>query len=1098
MRYLTEEYWSNINSQDKKNKGICFENLVFELLKAEYGIESFQKTKGSWDGNKDFYYYSKLNKIWAECKNYSSSIDLKVLASTLIMAQISEINTVLFYSVSSINLNAKAKLLINAEKNGEAVYFYDDNILEQKIFENWDKIPSEKYFPDFTFDEQFLNNSKNNYNTKCLLFGNPLDAGTSVEEYEIKYLTLFKMFEMNICIFNMQNESRTFSVFFKNAEKIKTEFDVYPNRISNSQYIVNLDAYQAKIIHFWFIPIKNKCHIPVPYVNNKLVKLPKNVMFKELEAKQVGLSRLIGKNFENYIEDFEINVLSKFDETKIGLLYGNSGTGKSRLYQECLNIAKIKNYEIIDFSNLTTIADTLSLNDFIKKIIISIYHVPIETLKELIEKITLNDMEDGFLEKKLEFHMLAELFNSGENLEEWINKYFDIITLKLSTKNYILSIDNLQFCDDKIINLIDRLCQKLILLTQCKTKFLFVLNVDYIRRNSPADLFLGKYTAKKQIVCSKQVIGFANSNECFEFLQETFSISNVLSKEEIATISDNLNKNPFYLEQMIYWLREKGVLEECKNEYIVMDSFRLKSLIKNIPTNVMTILNERWEYYKQHNVINLKKVIVLISAINLYKQLDKKELDILEISESLINELEKFDFLTLKEEHSTYTVSFRHDLISKFFSRMDNNLSRHIIEYENKKGICLKPSVFRGNFGKLYMDKRVLDNEQFSTIIDSKVDSKLANEFYLLAYNTYWENFNRNFQANAQLCINNLFNIVVRIHDILGNNVMEKCVDTLFYYMNDVPDAYNYLEYGKLLIYISEAYDSMGRYHDAVDLIMHYKKKCYKANDISNYTIEQKQLLSYMYNRLHVYYRHQVSNPLSNHQIMEYLRKSQKIADIINYKVMQYVNYSDEGYLYYDLPANDQDSVNTKSKWNKACEIYEQGGAEEKELNYMRKKAQLALLNGNFSESVNIIKAGLELIDISDNSYQQTFFKWWFYHALAEGYLLCFKEDNISDLESALERAQFYSELIKSNKKFYYLELQAIFLYYKGRKEDAKLLNMEALDLVKNSNYENKKSSMTKQLLQNATIFCSMNSTSNVKLYSQIQTNDGLFNLPCL
>ena len=115
MEYLTEKYWEKINNEMSDNKGISFENLVRDLLIAEYGKAAFQSTKHSWDGSKDFFYYSRQRNFWAECKNYASSIDLKVLASTLIMAQLSEIDTVLFYSYSPINVNTKAKLLINAE-----------------------------------------------------------------------------------------------------------------------------------------------------------------------------------------------------------------------------------------------------------------------------------------------------------------------------------------------------------------------------------------------------------------------------------------------------------------------------------------------------------------------------------------------------------------------------------------------------------------------------------------------------------------------------------------------------------------------------------------------------------------------------------------------------------------------------------------------------------------------------------------------------------------------------------------------------------------------------------------------------------------------
>ena len=56
MEYLTEKYWEKINNEMSDNKGISFENLVRDLLIAEYGKAAFQSTKHSWDGSKDFFY----------------------------------------------------------------------------------------------------------------------------------------------------------------------------------------------------------------------------------------------------------------------------------------------------------------------------------------------------------------------------------------------------------------------------------------------------------------------------------------------------------------------------------------------------------------------------------------------------------------------------------------------------------------------------------------------------------------------------------------------------------------------------------------------------------------------------------------------------------------------------------------------------------------------------------------------------------------------------------------------------------------------------------------------------------------------------------
>ena len=133
-----------------------------------------------------------------------------------------------------------------------------------------------------------------------------------------------------------------------------------------------LAPYEGKVIRLWLIPIKENCKIPRPYINNVQIGLPKNVEFKVLEAR--NSRRLIGQSYEQYLSNFKKNVLFESMMLKIGILYGNSGTGKSKLFQECLNSAKISGYDVIDFGNLNNSKNVLSIQDFIKKLLVVIYY----------------------------------------------------------------------------------------------------------------------------------------------------------------------------------------------------------------------------------------------------------------------------------------------------------------------------------------------------------------------------------------------------------------------------------------------------------------------------------------------------------------------------------------------------------------------------------------------------------------------------------------------------------------------------------------------------------------------------------------------------
>lgn len=1100
MEYLTEEYWKKINASESDNKGICFEKLVQDLLIAEYGKTAFQNTKHSWDGSKDFFCYSKQKNFWAECKNYTSSIDLKVLASTIIMAQLSEIDTVLFYSYSSININTKAKLLINAEKKGKTIYFYDDVVLERKIFQYWDHI-GEQYFPDFPYKETSPIQSESSFEAKCLLFGNPLDTSSSIDGYELKHLTLFKMFEMNICIINKENNCNTISLGFKKTEYIKTYFEIYPEHIVKSKIKIFLAPYEGKNIRVWFIPIKENCAIPHPYINGRQLTLPKNVEFKALEVRNKNTRRLIGQSYEQYLVDFKHNVLFENNKFKMGIFYGNSGTGKSKLYEECLNVSKINGYEIINFCSAINTEKTMLVQDFIQKLLIAIYDISLDALENIYRILTFNGNNDPLLLQP-EYRMLADIFsvNNETGIKNWLDQYLQLVVLKFAKSKFVIAVDNVQFFSDSILSLIDDICNQLNNIKPCCSKFLFTFNVDYIKRNSKADILLGNYTSNHVVSLVKHIKGFENSKECFEFLQEVFSIGDIFQEKEIKNIAENLNQNPFYLEQMIYWLQDKHVLEQVENQYTVKNVFLLKSLIRNIPNNVYDILAERWDYYKKQNDTDFEKAIILFSAIHLYKELEKKDIDDLHIPWDLIKDLEKIGFITTEDTFSSIIIKFRHDLINKFFSKMYNSFSKIIINYENQLNLCLRNTELRYYLGLLYASKTecCLSNSQLSEILTLQIDGRLAYEFYLLVFEKCFSSFDYNFSKDKIVWIKNMLQIIIFIHDNLGNVAMKKCADSLLFKLKNVNELFLYTEYGKLLLYISEALDSMGNYQEAVRLIKEYKDKAFGNHDISIYTLEQNKLLSEIYNRLHVYCRHQVLIPLENKEVMGYLKASAKIADDISDAVMQYVNYSDKGYLYYDLPLSDERHINTVHYWMSACKIYEGGGAETKELNYLRKKVQLALLEGETENAVQAAENGLAQIDFSPHAYQQTFFKWWFYHALAEGYLLNYNVKNTAAIENALERAHFYSELLESNKKFYYLQLRSVYMYYLGKKERAIVLNKEAMELVETSNYIMKKNSVKSQLIENNESLCGNVSKTQHEVYSQIHTKDGLFNLPCI
>ena len=148
MQRLPDEYWDRFKEEKGKFfrfNGIEFENLIEELLVVLYG-KKWNRTKKSHDNNRDFWIMLEKERVWAECKNYESKIALDTLAPTLVMAQIYDVNTILFFSRSSINPNAKDKILTFGEKVKKKVIFYDADVLDHLIITHARAL-SKKYRP---------------------------------------------------------------------------------------------------------------------------------------------------------------------------------------------------------------------------------------------------------------------------------------------------------------------------------------------------------------------------------------------------------------------------------------------------------------------------------------------------------------------------------------------------------------------------------------------------------------------------------------------------------------------------------------------------------------------------------------------------------------------------------------------------------------------------------------------------------------------------------------------------------------------------------------------------------------------------------------
>lgn len=140
------------------NKGLLFEDLIEKLIAAMFPNEIWRRTAESNDGKRDFVYPYEENlpdKKWAECKNYSNTLSLNVIAPTLIMGALEEIQCIIFFSYSPLNENALDGLLRYSENQHKTIRVYDGIVLDSLICKYHALHGIEDFFPDTDFDEAF-------------------------------------------------------------------------------------------------------------------------------------------------------------------------------------------------------------------------------------------------------------------------------------------------------------------------------------------------------------------------------------------------------------------------------------------------------------------------------------------------------------------------------------------------------------------------------------------------------------------------------------------------------------------------------------------------------------------------------------------------------------------------------------------------------------------------------------------------------------------------------------------------------------------------------------------------------------------------------
>lgn len=406
MKKISSAYWVKFIKKDsdgnEKGNGIEFENLVNCLLVSMYG-KKWKGTGGSHDNNRDFWLYSENQHLWAECKNYSNTIAMNILAPTLVMAQIYEVNEILFFSRSVINRFAKNKILAFGEKTNKMVRFFDGVTLEALICTYASELPKKyspvKYMSDCEIaklDGSFVN---------IYFFQNAVSSVHHALEDFKNYTSAEKIyynetFSLTFCLLNpFQEDQVDVYIEFMDEENERFSFQYFYPTIQPEDkgwYHACLKKGEGRAVSLNMRQSVYKPEIMLPRFHISFAGAQSENRFEWYSEKVivkshwVGSTRLIGNNYLKILDDTK-HLLVNNPYISSLILTGSSGTGKTRVLTECQNIFLANGYRIISLSGQAGQAEQEKLEDdlsryLIKELIAFLYEIPSDEILSLLEE----------------------------------------------------------------------------------------------------------------------------------------------------------------------------------------------------------------------------------------------------------------------------------------------------------------------------------------------------------------------------------------------------------------------------------------------------------------------------------------------------------------------------------------------------------------------------------------------------------------------------------------------------------------------------------------------------------------------------------------
>ena len=653
--------FSQISPQKFEDLALDYTNIIF----TEKGTEILP-TRYTKDGGKDIIitHISKITnfRAWVECKNHKRNLGLSEIGKNIVLVISKRINKLIYISASSITETAQAEILNVGEKNNFEVLFLDGDNYKRELTK----------YPDLL----------NNYFT----LRNPL---LLVQESDVKISSFISEFEKGVDIvpdsasFFYLERGNSFYLNFiiKNHTEYNMEnvcikaIDVYDDLfiVEPTKDILTISMMSDYGIHFFCVyrGVNKEQKIPDYEITYLLNGETKHEIIHNLSISLKNIVRipLTGKKVNEFIgiKWSEIIDLIKRCYCQILMIHGKSGTGKTRLIEETISISKQNNFSTKYFDCKNKNGATI-----LKNILSFILEVPFDNNSLQYSKEDIKQIIENEYGKQEYTDYLYGLFTNNKLNEDAIFYITRLLTYFIENPRFenphILFIDNIQECDEYIINMFIELIDKMQFFSSAFA-IVFSANTEVVLSsligiNGFIDYIISVENNIPSYCHSFEVENF-DSTDAYLFLNNL--LGNIDDDDPlIEQFIQKSGTRPFEMLMLYEHLAENKIL--VKGKQINIPSIdKYKEFLECVPPKINTLLSDRVRILEKNLSKNIwEECIKIIKCIVFfYNKLPSIFVDV--ILQTMTAKTILLDGLIIKYDKYSNCLEFYHDTLYRYF-----------------------------------------------------------------------------------------------------------------------------------------------------------------------------------------------------------------------------------------------------------------------------------------------------------------------------------------------------------------------------------------------------------------------------------------------